>query len=172
LIGRRLKDYQDIALLIVWRLESCTNDRVTEKCGWMKMYARPRAVGLGQYPFHSVFSSRERTGFSFALDECGTGYSLPTRLQRLSVARLKIDIASLQGMLVDVRQRTTVALSHRDGPCAWRAAAGRRRQDGEPTTAVHDLGCDSAHRYWFGDPVPATVFAENWLSTKSDVLLL
>ncbi len=27
-------------------------------------------------------------------------------------------------------------------------------------------------RYWFGDPVPATVFAENWLSTKSDVLLL
>jgi hypothetical protein len=103
----------------------------------MKMHARPRAVGLGQYPFHSVVSSRERTGFSFALDECGTGYSSPTRLQRLSVARLKIDISFLQGILVDARQRTTVALSRRDGPCAWRAVAGRRCQDGEPTTAVH-----------------------------------
>ncbi|HLL67343.1 MAG TPA: EAL domain-containing protein [Micromonosporaceae bacterium] len=92
------------------------------------------------------------SGIRVALDDFGTGYSSLSHLQKLPVDQVKVD-------------RSFVAAGNEI--CSAILALGRTLgletvaegiETLEQAEHIRDLGCDLAQGYWFGKPLPATVF--------------
>lgn len=111
----------------------------------------------------AIMETLKASGFTFALDDFGSGYSSLSYLQRLPVDRLKIDTSFVHEMLAGSRQRTIVSIII----SMARSLGLRALAEGVETQAQVDtlleLGCTEVQGYWFGRPAPANVFAEKWL---------
>lgn len=111
-------------------------------------------------------------GFTFALDDFGSGYSSLTHLQRMPVDRIKIDISFVRDMLAGPRQRTMVAaIIGLARALGIQVLAEGAEQEGQVRT-LRELGCDDVQGYWFGHPVPADEFARDWLRVCEDAELM
>lgn len=100
---------------------------------------------------------RER-GLGISIDDFGSGYSTPQRLEQLPATELKIDISLVQDEsdeayreLIDI-----VELAHRRG---MRVVA-EGVEDDEQRRRVEILRCHRAQGYLFGRPMPAKEFGE------------
>ena len=105
-------------------------------------------------------------GVVVSIDDFGTGYSSMAYLQKLLVAKIKIDKSFVMEMGAgendEVIVRSTIDLAHNLG---LKAVA-----EGVETQAVwdklRDLGCDSAQGYFMSKPLPAEKLIE-WMKTSS-----
>lgn len=103
-------------------------------------------------------------GFTFALDDFGSGYSSLNHLQRLPVDKLKIDIVFVREMLWGARQRAMVAAIIGMGRALGIEVLAEGVEGPEQARELAALECDAVQGYWYGRPVSATEFAAVWLA--------
>lgn len=107
----------------------------------------------------------DNIGVKVSIDDFGTGYSSMAYLQKLLVAKIKIDKSFVMDMdkskRDDVIVRSTIELAHNLG---LKAVA-----EGVETAEVWDrlkaMGCDSAQGYYMSKPLSPEKFAE-WMRTS------
>jgi len=101
-------------------------------------------------------------GIQISIDDFGTGYSSMAYLQKLLVAKIKIDKSFVMEMGTqendEVIVRSTIELAHNLGLKA--VAEGVETQGA--WDKLRELGCDSAQGYFMSKPLPAEKFME-WM---------
>ena len=104
-------------------------------------------------------------GIQMSIDDFGTGYSSMAYLQKLLVAKIKIDKSFVMDMGEhandEVIVRSTIDLAHNLGLKA--VAEGVETQ--AAWNKLRDLGCDSAQGYFMSRPLTAEHFLE-WVRTS------
>lgn len=105
-------------------------------------------------------------GIQMSIDDFGTGYSSMAYIQKLLVAKIKIDKSFVLEMGThtndEVIVRSTIDLAHNLGLKA--VAEGVENQ--QAWDKLRDMGCDSAQGYFMSKPLPAGEFI-NWVQTSS-----
>ena len=107
----------------------------------------------------------DNMGVQVSIDDFGTGYSSMAYLQKLLVAKIKIDKSFVIDMDTsekdDVIVRSTIELAHNLG---LKAIA-----EGVESIEVWDklkaMGCDSAQGYYMSKPLTSEKFAE-WMQSS------
>ncbi len=110
-----------------------------------------------------------RMGVELSFDDFGTGFASLNLLRSYPVSRIKIDKAFTQGVHSAPRDRAIV-LSILDmcANCGLKVVAeGVETQ--EQADFLREHGCDKGQGYYFGRPVPADVFAEQFWPTPETV---
>ena len=101
-------------------------------------------------------------GLLVSIDDFGTGYSSMAYLQKLLVAKIKIDKSFVMEMdkskKDDVIVRSTIDLGHNLGLKV--IAEGVESQ--ESWDRLKEMGCDSAQGYFMSRPIPADQFMQ-WI---------
>lgn len=101
-------------------------------------------------------------GLQVSIDDFGTGYSSMAYLQKLLVAKIKIDKSFVMEMDKnkndDVIVRSTIDLGHNLGLKV--IAEGVENQ--ESWNRLKEMGCDSAQGYFMSRPIPADQFMQ-WI---------
>ena len=104
-------------------------------------------------------------GIQMSIDDFGTGYSSMAYLQKLHVAKIKIDKSFVMDMGAhendEVIVRSTIDLAHNLGLKA--VAEGVETQ--AAWDKLRDLGCDAAQGYFMSKPLTAEHFLE-WVRTS------
>jgi len=104
-------------------------------------------------------------GVQVSIDDFGTGYSSMAYLQKLLVAKIKIDRSFVMDMGKQendaVIVRSTIDLAHNLGLKA--VAEGVENQ--ESWDKLRDMGCDSAQGYYMSKPLSAEKFLE-WMQSS------
>jgi EAL domain-containing protein (putative c-di-GMP-specific phosphodiesterase class I) len=104
-------------------------------------------------------------GVQVSIDDFGTGYSSMAYLQKLLVAKIKIDRSFVMEMGKrendEVIVRSTIDLAHNLGLKA--VAEGVENQDA--WDKLRDMGCDSAQGYYMSKPLAAEKFLE-WMQNS------
>lgn len=104
-------------------------------------------------------------GIKISIDDFGTGYSSMAYIQKLLVAKIKIDKSFVMDMGTHVKDevivRATIDLAHNLGLTA--VAEGVESQ--AVWERLRELGCDSAQGYFMSKPLPADQFME-WVETS------
>ena len=104
-------------------------------------------------------------GVQVSIDDFGTVYSSMAYLQKLLVAKIKIDKTFVMGMgsagSSEVIVRSTIDLAHNLGLKA--VAEGVENEDA--WEKLKELGCDSAQGYYMSKPLPPEELS-NWLRTS------
>ena len=106
-----------------------------------------------------------RIGIKISIDDFGTGYSSMAYIQKLLVAKIKIDKSFVMDMGLEAKDemivRATIDLAHNLGLAA--VAEGVESQ--EAWDKLHELGCDSAQGYHMSKPLPPDKFME-WVESS------
>lgn len=106
-----------------------------------------------------------RIGIKMSIDDFGTGYSSMAYIQKLLVAKIKIDKSFVMDMGAEAKDemivRATIDLAHNLGLSA--VAEGVESQ--EAWDKLQELGCDSAQGYHMGKPLPPDKFLE-WVENS------
>ena len=106
-----------------------------------------------------------RIGIKISIDDFGTGYSSMAYIQKLLVAKIKIDKSFVMDMGSEAKDemivRATIDLAHNLGLAA--VAEGVESQ--EAWDKLHELGCDSAQGYHMSKPLPPDKFLE-WVENS------
>ena len=106
-----------------------------------------------------------RIGIKISIDDFGTGYSSMAYIQKLLVAKIKIDKSFVMDMGSEAKDemivRATIDLAHNLGLAA--VAEGVESQ--EAWDKLHELGCDSAQGYHMSKPLPPDKFLE-WVESS------
>ena len=101
-------------------------------------------------------------GLQVSIDDFGTGYSSMAYLQKLLVAKIKIDKSFVMDMGKnkndDIIVRSTIDLGHNLGLTV--VAEGVETQ--ESWDRLKEMGCDSAQGYFMSRPIPAKEFIQ-WM---------
>ena len=104
-------------------------------------------------------------GIKMSIDDFGTGYSSMAYIQKLLVAKIKIDKSFVMDMGAEAKDemivRATIDLAHNLGLSA--VAEGVESQ--EAWDKLQELGCDSAQGYHMGKPLPPDQFLE-WVENS------
>jgi predicted signal transduction protein with EAL and GGDEF domain len=104
-------------------------------------------------------------GVQVSIDDFGTGYSSMAYLQKLLVAKIKIDKSFVMEMGNGVNDetivRSTIDLAHNLGMKA--VAEGVENQ--AVWDKLRELGCDSAQGYFMSKPLPPDKFVE-WVQSS------
>jgi len=104
-------------------------------------------------------------GIQMSIDDFGTGYSSMAYIQKLLVAKIKIDKSFVMDMgsqeKDEVIVRATIDLAHNLGLKA--VAEGVENQ--EAWDKLSELGCDSAQGYFMSKPLTAEKFME-WVESS------
>lgn len=101
-------------------------------------------------------------GVELSFDDFGTGFASLNLLRSYPVSRIKIDKSFTQAVHSSQRDRAIVlsiiAMCHQ---CNVNVVAEGVEEKAQ-ADFLRDLGCDKAQGYYFGKPVPADLFAEQY----------
>jgi len=107
----------------------------------------------------------DNIGVQVSIDDFGTGYSSMAYLQKLLVAKIKIDKSFVmdmdKGEKEDVIVRSTIDLAHKLGL----KAVAEGVESAEVWDRLKAMGCDSAQGYYMSKPLPPEKFAE-WIQSS------
>ena len=107
----------------------------------------------------------DNIGVQVSIDDFGTGYSSMAYLQKLLVAKIKIDKSFVIDMDKDQKDdvivRSTIELAHNLGL----KAVAEGVESAEVWERLKAMGCDSAQGYYMSKPLTPEKFAE-WMQTS------
>ena len=110
-------------------------------------------------------------GVGLAIDDFGTGYSSLAYLQKLDVAKLKIDLSFVREVTTNANSvsivKAIIALGHSLG--LELIAEGVETQ--EQAQCLLDLGCDAIQGYWVSKPLAAEEMTRFLAAFRSLVLV-
>lgn len=111
----------------------------------------------------SVLREISNSGITIAIDDFGTGYSSLSVLKALPIDILKIDQSFVRDLGKDLGDRAIVeAIVNMARALALRVVAeGVETQ--EQQIILNDLGCDEHQGYFYSQPLPANMLAEQML---------
>ncbi len=115
-------------------------------------------------PATAIMNTRRlgELGVQISIDDFGTGYSSMAYLQKLLVAKIKIDKSFVMEMDKQANDeaivRSTISLAHNLGL----KAVAEGVENKESWDRLKDLGCDSAQGYFMSKPLPPEKL-EEWL---------
>lgn len=105
------------------------------------------------------------SGFKFALDDYGTGYSSLAHLSLLPIDELKIDRTFVSNLVVDDKNavivRSTIEMAHQLGF----DVVAEGVEDLATWQQLLRFGCDAAQGFYLSPPVPATTL-EAWIDRR------
>jgi len=114
----------------------------------------------------NVLQSLAGAGFTVSIDDFGTGYSSLQYLKQLPLNALKIDMAFISGIGVDIDDetliRTIVLMAKQFGLNIVAEGVEEKFQE----EFLAELGCDLGQGYYYGKPMEAGQFAA-WLAERA-----
>ena len=119
-------------------------------------------------PFVAIDNIRKLSliGIQMSIDDFGTGYSSMAYIQKLQVAKIKIDKSFVFAMGSskndEVIVRSTIDLAHNLGL----KAVAEGVENIEAWNKLRDMGCDYAQGYFMSKPLPAAQFID-WIGSSS-----
>ena len=131
--------------------------------GWLELEITETAIMKEPAIAIDAIGKLNRMGVRLAIDDFGTGYSSMAYLQKLLVAKIKIDksfvthMNSKEGDAVIVR--SLIGLGHNLGL----SVVAEGVESKEVWDQLKALGCDSAQGYCMGHPIPQEKMAD-WLA--------
>lgn len=98
-------------------------------------------------------------GYSFSLDDYGTGYSNIQRVNNLPLRIIKIDKSMLDEAATE---NGMIILDHtvRMMKSIGKELVAEGAETGDDVTVLKDMGCDYIQGYYFSKPLPAAEFVE------------
>lgn len=133
------------------------NDSGLEPC-WLELEITESIVLLNAEAVIRTMSELKSTGVTHALDDFGTGYSSLSYLQRLPVARIKIDQSFVSNITSNPNDaaivRAVVAMAHNLGIEVIAEGVETEGQLG----FLRGLQCEEMQGYYFSRPLPADEF--------------
>ncbi|MEQ5801626.1 EAL domain-containing protein [Halomonas sp. H10-9-1] len=111
----------------------------------------------------TITRALRRAGFSLAIDDFGTGYSSLAYLRRFAAQALKIDMSFVRHMLESRHDRTIINTIIAMAQALGMKTVAEGVETAAQAEALAEMGCDEAQGYWFGRPLAAQAFAEEWL---------
>jgi len=120
--------------------------------------------GLAQYPdsITDVLHQLRSFGFKLAIDDFGTDYSSLARLRDFNVDLLKIDRSFVCDMTEDAGDATIVRAIIDLGAALGLTTLAEGVETIEQFELLKSYGCTRCQGYYFGKPISAEQFAENW----------
>ncbi|MCS0607673.1 EAL domain-containing protein [Massilia solisilvae] len=119
-----------------------------------------------------IMKTLKRAGFALTIDDFGTGYSSLSYLKRLPVDKLKIDMAFVRDMLKDHHDRTIVTTIIGMARNLDLDVIAEGVEEAAQADTLRAMGCDEAQGFYFGRPVTAEVFAQQWLTPAMQAVCL
>jgi len=114
----------------------------------------------------NVLQSLSGAGFTVSIDDFGTGYSSLQYLKQLPLNALKIDMAFVSGIGIDIDDetliRTIVLMAKQFGLSIVAEGVEEKFQE----EFLAELGCDLGQGYYYGKPMEAGQFAA-WLAERA-----
>ena len=105
-------------------------------------------------------------GVALSFDDFGTGYASLNLLREAPVTHIKIDKSFTFLMRSSERDRVIVTglveMARRLGI----GVIAEGVEDADDAEFLRSYGCDEGQGYWFGEPVPATIFEELYLGER------
>lgn len=124
--------------------------------------------GLAQYPENvmSVFHQLRGLGFKLAIDDFGTDYSSLSRLKAFNVDVLKIDRSFVFEMEKNSDDASIVRAIIDLGAALDLTVLAEGVETKEQFELLKSYGCKRCQGYYFGPPVSAEQFSQQWLTER------
>lgn len=121
--------------------------------------------GLAQYPdcIMDVLHQLRVFGFKLSIDDFGTDYSSLSRLKAFNVDLLKIDRSFVHEMIEDEDDATIVRAIIDLGAALGLITLAEGVETVEQFELLKSYGCTRCQGYYFGKPVSAEQFSEQWM---------
>jgi len=123
--------------------------------------------GLAQYPetVMTVLHQLRNFGFTLAIDDFGTDYSSLGRLKAFNVDLLKIDRSFVSDMVQNADDAAIVRAIIDLGTALSLTTLAEGVETKEQFELLKSYGCHRCQGYYFGKPISAEQFEEQWLHT-------
>lgn len=108
----------------------------------------------------SVMTRLQALGFSWSIDDFGTGFSSLSRLQKMPVAELKIDRAFVSGLGGDQHNSRLLRAAIRMGHELGLSVVCEGAETAEEWDGLRELGADYGQGWYASRPLPAGEFDE------------
>ncbi|EAT12411.1 EAL domain-containing protein [Bermanella marisrubri] len=119
----------------------------------------------------AVLNEARKMGFGLSIDDFGTGYSSLSYLKQFPVSQLKIDKSFIQNLPYNQEDgqitRTIVAMANNLGLGVIAEGVENESQ----RQFLKTIGCYQVQGYMYSHPVPADLFAQDFLETESEPYL-
>ncbi|MBD8526289.1 putative bifunctional diguanylate cyclase/phosphodiesterase [Pseudomarimonas arenosa] len=103
-------------------------------------------------------------GFGVSIDDFGTGYSSLSHLRQLPITQIKLDRSFVSGLLQSRRDLSVVNATLTIANDLEVSLIAEGVETAFQAERLQALGYTLAQGYFFDRPLPASVFAESWLS--------
>src|SRR5690606_15015706 len=104
----------------------------------------------------------QKIGVALSLDDFGTGYASIQQLQVLPLAEVKIDRSYVHGMVHDEAKAAIVENVHDLATALGLTVVAEGVEDAATASALARLPGVIGQGWYFGRPVPAAAFDEQW----------
>ena len=145
-----------------------------------RMSAQITAAGLGCAQFEieltesclagdqamAAVRSLGAIGFKLSIDDFGTGYSSLAYLKHFAADGIKIDLSFVRDMLSNSSDHAIIRAIIAMARSLDLHVVAEGVEHAEQADALRALGCDSAQGYYFGVPLGAAEFRQQWLSRR------
>lgn len=108
----------------------------------------------------SVMTRLQALGFSWSIDDFGTGFSSLSHLQKMPVAELKIDRAFVSGLGGDQHNSRLLRCAIQMGHELGLSVVCEGAETAEEWNGLHWLGADYGQGWYASRPLPASEFDE------------
>lgn len=116
----------------------------------------------------AVLNEARKMGFGLSIDDFGTGYSSLSYLKQFPVSQLKIDKSFIQNLPYNQEDgqitRTIVAMANNLGLGVIAEGVENESQ----RQFLKTIGCYQVQGYMYSHPIPADLFAQDFLETESE----
>lgn len=116
----------------------------------------------------SILEKLKDAGFSLSLDDFGMGYSSLAHLRGFPLDKIKLDRSFVLGMLEQPHDYAIVVATIAMAQSLGLRMVAEGVENPLQVDALKRLGCSHAQGYFYGKPLPAQQFAEQWLAAGCD----
>ncbi|WP_347976576.1 EAL domain-containing protein [Bosea vestrisii] len=113
-----------------------------------------------------TFREIRARGVKIAFDDFGTGYGSLSYLKTFPLDTLKVDQTFVRHLLNDSGDAAIVRATIDLGRSLGLSVIAEGIEDGETANCLKGMGCDEGQGYYFGRPLPAAEFEQQFLARR------